>query len=392
MTIHDPDLLDDQQSCATQNTTVVEHALRLDHAHHDTHLMCVKADFPPVTFCRDDPTTIHDLDLLDDHPIRDTQRAGVVEHSLRLDQSVPDAQENCVKADLRPVGATGSRRGAKAVAMGGEPKPSDPDYSLVLYADTLDDLELARMAATSRLAALEKDKGLDGSPEAAKLAGLIDGLSDLERQATNDLKRAMRSHPLGVWVSAQCGIGEKSCARLLGAIGNPAARATVSQLWAYCGLDVWHLDESLGKFVRGDPAQPQFDIQLPCGGIAPHRRRGQRITWSPKARSLVWVCTRACVYQLRKPCAKVEGTKWAVHVEDCQCSPYRLVYDTERIKQADAVHGVSCVKCGSKGNPAPIGSPLSERHKKGRAYRRVSKEILKDLWREARRLDGLAVY
>lgn len=66
--------------------------------------------------------------------------------------------------------------------------------------------------------------------------------------------------------------------------------------------------------------------------------------------------------------------------------PYREVYDRGRVKYADAVHQVECRRCAPKGHPAPVGSPLSEGHKYARAVRLIAKAVLKDLWREARRL------
>lgn len=65
-------------------------------------------------------------------------------------------------------------------------------------------------------------------------------------------------------------------------------------------------------------------------------------------------------------------------------SPYRAVYDAAREKYADATHAVACRRCGPEGSPAPIGSPLSAAHQHARAIRAMCKEILRDLWREAR--------
>jgi hypothetical protein len=67
-------------------------------------------------------------------------------------------------------------------------------------------------------------------------------------------------------------------------------------------------------------------------------------------------------------------------------SPYRETYDKTRVKYAEAVHEAPCTRCGPKGHPAAIGTPLSAGHQHARAMRAMSKEILRDLWREARRL------
>lgn len=44
---------------------------------------------------------------------------------------------------------------------------------------------------------------------------------------------------------------------------------------------------------------------------------------------------------------------------------------------------------GTKNRPAPIGTPLSAGHQHARALRAMGNEILRDLWREARRLHGV---
>lgn len=41
---------------------------------------------------------------------------------------------------------------------------------------------------------------------------------------------------------------------------------------------------------------------------------------------------------------------------------------------------------GPAGKPAPTGSPLSTGHQHARALRLVAKTVLRDLWREARRI------
>ena len=67
-----------------------------------------------------------------------------------------------------------------------------------------------------------------------------------------------------------------------------------------------------------------------------------------------------------------------------QKGKFRGIYDAEREHYADAVHDVECKRCGPKGKPAQPGSPLSKGHQHARALRKVSKEILRDLWLVAR--------
>jgi hypothetical protein len=67
-------------------------------------------------------------------------------------------------------------------------------------------------------------------------------------------------------------------------------------------------------------------------------------------------------------------------------SPYRAIYDARRAATADRVHETPCVRCGPSGKPAQPGTPWSAGHQLADALRIVSKEILKDLWREAKRI------
>ncbi|MDQ3147851.1 MAG: hypothetical protein M3R01_13140, partial [Actinomycetota bacterium] len=124
-----------------------------------------------------------------------------------------------------------------------------------MCADLLGDLEATRIANANRLRALtspevvgEKGgsfgKGIGTGPEVARIAGLVDSLAALEHGAELELKRALRQHPLGPWVKATAGVGEKQGARLIASIGDPYWHSvedrprTVSELWAYCGYHV----------------------------------------------------------------------------------------------------------------------------------------------------------
>jgi hypothetical protein len=221
----------------------------------------------------------------------------------------------------------------------------------------LGDLEAARMRASNQVRALTTEtvegdnggtfgKGLPSdSPTAQTLTDLVDQLSTLEHGATLLLKRQMRNHPVGGWVKATVGVGEKQAARLLAAIGDPYWHSaedrprTVSELWAYCGYHT-------------------------VDGQAARRRKGQKANWSNNAKMRAYLIAESCIKQRH--------------------SPYRAVYDAARGKHEDAVHSVECVRCGPSGKPAPAGSPLSAGHQHARALRAVSKQVLKDLWKAAR--------
>jgi hypothetical protein len=223
--------------------------------------------------------------------------------------------------------------------------------NLVIYTDTLDDQEKARIALSNRIFAM-KEKGLVDPI----LDDLLTSVQKLEKEAERGLKRHIRKEPLYPWISSQVGLGEKQVARLLGAIGDPYLRPvfddnnelvemvprTVSQLWGYCGMGV--VDRL----------------------YAPRYEKGVQANWNDVARMRIRLIAESCMKQ--------------------KSSPYRSVYDDGRAKYKDAVHKVECKQCGPKGNPAQIDSPLNDGHQHARALRLVSKAILKDLWIEGKRL------
>ncbi|NUQ97870.1 MAG: hypothetical protein HOY79_15385 [Streptomyces sp.] len=262
---------------------------------------------------------------------------------------------------------------------------------LALLADALDDIERTRIANENRLRQLTRDEpDADGEergfgltldqPQVAALADVVTALGKLEHQATLNLQRAVRLHPLGPWVKTTIGVGEKQGARLLAAIGDPYWNTLydrprlVSELWAYCGLHVLPARQATGDSQcapagggkQGDLGQARCGSQRITAGVAPTRARGQRANWSTTAKTRAYLVAESCIKQVR--------------------SPYRAVYEAGRKKYADAVHSEPCRRCGPSGKPAAAGTPISAGHQHARAMRLVSKEILKDLWRESKRL------
>lgn len=262
---------------------------------------------------------------------------------------------------------------------------------LALLADVLDDLERTRIANENRLRQLtrtevdsdgeERGFGLTlDQPQVAALADVVTALGKLEHQSTLNLQRAVRKHPLGPWIKRTVGVGEKQGARLIAAIGDPYWNTLhdrprlVSELWAYCGLHVHPAAQGAadahgctgGGGKQGDPSQDQLGIHAPSAGVAPTRTRGQRANWSTTAKTRAYLVAESCIKQAR--------------------SPYRAVYDDGRTKYADSVHAAPCRRCGPAGKPAPTETPLSAGHQHARALRLVMKEVLKDLWRESKRL------
>lgn len=225
------------------------------------------------------------------------------------------------------------------------------NHILAMAAETVGDLETVRIASENRLRSLT-DPELFGltlhHPDVLKLSGLVEGLKDLESEAIKHLQKCMKSHPMGAFVQSATGIGLKQGARLLVSIGDPywndlhERPRTVSELWAFCGM---HVKE----------------------GHAVHRSKGVQSNWSPEGRMRVWLIAQSCI--------KTKGK-------------YRDVYDAGRVKYEDATHRQECKRCGPKGKPAQPGSPISLGHQHARATRLICKEVLKDLWIEARRLHG----
>lgn len=231
------------------------------------------------------------------------------------------------------------------------------DPLLTFASITLDDLENQRIAMENRYRSLttsgtsengvEWGFGLDDkNPQVATIGALVDQAKQMEKDAIKNLEKLMRQHPIGPWVKAQRGLGDKTTARLLGIIGDPYWQTaedrprTVSELWAYCGLA---------------PGQK--------------RRKGQQANWSDDAKKRAWLLATSCV--------KAGG-------------PYREVYDNRREQTAGRVHETECVRCGPSGKPAQPGSEWSKGHQHADALRITSKEILKDLWRESKHQHELA--
>ena len=194
------------------------------------------------------------------------------------------------------------------------------------------------------------------------VAEMADRLRADEWQAIKNIWRIMKRHPLGPWCQARPGVSDKQLARLLAAIGDPYWNdlhdrpRTVSELWAYCGLHVLHPGGQRGCDTQKTPA----------AGVAPRHMKGVQGNWNDTARTRAWLIAVQC---MKTP-----------------TSTYRPVYKAAREKYADAVHQAACVRCGPRGKPAQPGSPLSLGHQHARALRFVAKRILRDLWRESKRL------
>lgn len=302
-------------------------------------------------------------------------RFAGVEPSSPADQGAPDPhlspvgggpQTACTShsthdAQAGDAGAGLRRNGSAAAISLTKPKARTllADPFLALAADVVDDAESTRIANENRLrqlTRLEADSdgelrgfGLDEShPDVARLAALVHTLAQVEHQATLNLNRLVRRHPLGPWAKAQRGVGDKQFARLLAVVGDPYWHPvhdrprTVSELWSYCG----HGDASRRR-ARGMSQADLFALG------------------DPVAKSRTYLIAVSC---LKKP------------------GPLADAYYARRAVTADRVHAVDCRRCGPSGSPALPGSPWSAGHQHGDALRVLGKTFLRELWLEARRL------
>ena len=252
------------------------------------------------------------------------------------------------------------------------------DPTLAIAADVVDDLERVRCANENRLRQLtatgEHGHGMSpDDPNIIRLSVLTGAIHDLEKDAIKNLEKVMRAHPLWEWAEPITGLGAKQFARLLQSIRDPywndlhARPRTVNQLWAYCGQHVVHPAD------HGCRASQEVTV----GGVAPKRQRGQKSNWNEDARKRCHLIAESLI--------KEPGRTWPAPDEPAT-RHYRRVYEQTRDKYADATHTTECVRCGPKGKPALPGSPLSAGHQHARALRKVAKELLKDLWQEAKRI------
>lgn len=245
------------------------------------------------------------------------------------------------------------------------------DMLLNTLAAHLDDLEGLRKSTANRLrilTATEPDEdgvmrghGLTDAHPAVK--SFMDSLGVLEEEegfAVKELQKQMKVHPLGPWVKAQKGVGEKQAARLLAAIGDPywvpeaefedddgnvitrQERArTVSQLWAYAGL---HVDRAANAAMR--------------------RKKGVQSNWKTEIKTRAYLVSEACVKAGVRKDPEDETKRVGV-------SRYGTVYLNRRA-HTKATH-----------------PEWTDGHSHNDALRIISKTLLKDMWVEAKRLhDG----
>lgn len=248
------------------------------------------------------------------------------------------------------------------------------DPILMEYASKLEDFERFRIACSNQAEVMtrskkasDKDGGRRGQGMSPDEPGVkltlrfVEGLKLIEKGLEKQLVQQMSAHPLYPFVRRTPGLGGKTVARLIGVIGDPYRNSKegrprmVSELWSYCG-------------VHG-----------PDGS----KRKG----YSGKTRA--WVIATNCIKMTGEPYVVTKGNLAGRTFQKGR-SPYRQVYDEARTKAVDKLHTDVCFRCGPSGSPAKLGSPWSEGHQHGHAVRMVMKQVLLDLWLEAKRLHEAA--
>lgn len=271
-------------------------------------------------------------------PAPDTALPEPIHRALALETPSPDGHPPHESHPLNAVGGSTSAADPTSTRSETTTLPSDPLLDTIrTIGRTLDDLEYLRIMNGNRIGALERAHG-DSLPE---LDLIQKSLRAVEHEAHLALCRSWRKHPLAPWQRSVQGAGEKTVARLIAEVGDPAARANPAKLWAYCG--------------HGNP----------------DRRKAKGMSQDE-------------LFKLGNPIAKKRLWLISVGFVKCMDSPYRAVYDARRAATAERTHARPCVRCGPAGHPAPIGSAWSDGHKHADAIRVIGKAFLKDLWRAAR--------
>lgn len=192
----------------------------------------------------------------------------------------------------------------------------------------LDDLEKLRIQHQLRRGAFEREHEMLLPPDA-----VLDSLNGAEHQAELELVRLWRTYSLAPWAKSIRGVGEKSIARLIAEIGDPADRANVAKLWSYCGLNP---ERRRRKGMSQDEA-------LACG--------------NPQARKQVWLISTAL---LKSGVRSTEnGDRYAI-------SAAGELYLARKASTALRVE--------------KNGEPWSDGHRHNDALRIVGKEFVKQLW------------
>lgn len=283
--------------------------------------------------------------------------------------------------DTKPQSAVGAQQVSQVDTPGDDTTATGVDLadpSLAMLAATVDDLERVRKATANRLRILttlapDSDGVIRGFGLPVTHSG-VQSMTELaaqvetwEADAVRRLERRMKAHPLGEWVKRTPGVGAKSIARVLGAIGDPAIHPhtgkprTFGQLKSYCGLA---------------PGQD---------GASPRPKRGEgQVRYNPTARMRLYVAINPMV-NLRKDADGSGPT-------DPDWQPTTFLgeaYKAARASRVDFLHLHPCKLCGPSGKPAEPGTPWPAKHQHGHGLHMMMVALLRALWDESRALHGL---
>lgn len=140
------------------------------------------------------------------------------------------------------------------------------------------------------------------------------------------------------------GIGPVLSAKLIKALGDCSTFETVSKLWAYCGLSV-------------------------VNGVAPKRKKGEKTSFNPKMRALLWNVSTSFLKQNK--------------------AYYREIYDSEKEKQKAKTYKAPYLLEKYGTSYKKTDTMLSKGHIHNRALRKMGKIFLDHFWHIARELNDL---
>lgn len=118
-----------------------------------------------------------------------------------------------------------------------------------------------------------------------------------ENEYQRIIHREVRDLPImRDWLTKVRGIGPRLSGLFIANIQDPARFATVSKLWAYCGMHVIHSCPDESCDLHGEPqTTDRGDGPPACAkcssrlvGSSPRRRKGQKANWSSELRTACW--------------------------------------------------------------------------------------------------------
>jgi len=255
----------------------------------------------------------------------------------------------------------------------------------------LDDLERVRIMNSNRIGALERSFG-ESLPH---LTEIQSPLTQAEHLAELELVRTWRRHALAPWAKAIHGLGEKSIARLIAEIGDPSIGSTGH--WEVSTDGTSSMTNNQRANVPED--EEASDITDAQARDAPKNRIWIIDSYYNRTVSQLWAysgvgdparsriprdAVQAEILSRGRPRAKKQLYLIATSMLK---TGNREIYDAAREHYAERIHSEACPPCH-----AHVGDPWKPGHQHMAALRKVEKEFLKDLWRQARRLRELEAH